>query len=118
MKSSKMSFAVSLQFEKAQLPPFSDILLLGRKSPIGMSGIAKSLEYLVPNNFDIIPVDNETVEAMVVNKAILKRMPVDELVKVLEDAVFPYMSEEEIMKVDFSVRITYEGQVAWEAKDR
>ena len=105
----KQQFNVSLSFEKAQLPPFSDILLLGRRSPIGISGITKSIEYLVPDNFEVMPLDEAVVEAMVVNKAILKRMSKEKLLEVLRTAVFPYMSESEIMKVDLTVRISYSG---------
>lgn len=112
MEQAKRSFTVSLSFEKAQLPPFNDILLLGRRSPIGMGGITKSLEYLIPDNFDVIPVDDPVVEAMVVNRSILKRVPADKIVEILKDAVIPFMTEVEIMKVDFSVRISYETRVS------
>lgn len=105
------TFSLSIAFEKAQLPPFNDVLLLGHKSPVGMSGIMKSIEFLVPNNFEVIPFEDQTVEAMVVNKAILKRMPKDKLIAVLKEAVIPYMSENEIMKVDLVVRIHMEGSL-------
>jgi hypothetical protein len=111
IQSSKRSMVVSLQFEKAQLPPFNDILVLGRKSPVGMSGVTKSLEYLVPNNFEVVALEHDVVEAMVVNKAILKRMSVDTLTEVLAEAVFPYMSDVEIMKVDLTVRVNFEGRL-------
>jgi hypothetical protein len=109
---SKQTFSVSLSFEKAQLPPFNDILLLGRKSPIGMSGVKKSLDFLVPDNFEIVPMEGPTVQAMVVNKAILKRLSIEKVIGVLQEAVIPYMSETEIMKVDLSVKVYFTTELA------
>ncbi|HPA72668.1 MAG TPA: hypothetical protein PKY31_10390 [Spirochaetota bacterium] len=106
--SNNMSFRVALSFEKAKLPPFSDILILGRKSPIGMSGISKSMEFLLPNNFDIFEINDEIVEAIVVNKVILKRMPFEKIHRILMEKVIPFMSDTEMIRVDFSVEIIFE----------
>ena len=107
MDQSTPQFHVNLTFEKAQLPPFSDILVLGRKSPVGMSGISKSLEFLLPNHFDLIPVDDPVVEGIVINGSITKRVPIEKVLKVLAARVFPFMSETEMIRVDFSVRVTH-----------
>lgn len=111
LTASKQTFNVTLSFEKAQLPPFNDILLLGRKSPIGMSGVKKSLDFLVPDNFEIVSMEDATVEAMVVNKSILKRLSIAKLIALLQESVIPYMSETEIMKVDISVRISFSAEL-------
>ncbi len=114
MAQPETAFLVSLAFEKAQLPPFSDILLLGRKCPIGMEGMRKSMEFLVPNNYEVFPIDADPVEAMVINRNILKRMPVEKIVGILKERVLPFVSETEIVRVDFTVRVSYQGIVVGE----
>jgi hypothetical protein len=104
-----MNFTVSIGFEKAHLPPFQDILVLGRKCPVGMSGITKSLDFLLPDGFEVFETDSDDVEALVVNKSILKRMPFEKIVKILEERVFPFMCDTEMIKVDFSVKVSYEN---------
>lgn len=103
------AFEVSLSFQKAQLPPFSDILVLGRKCPVGTTGIRKSMEYLIPNNFDVVEIPDATVEAIVINRVILSRMPIERVLQVLRSHVFPFMCDYEVMRVDFSVRVSYQG---------
>ena len=109
MNTDGKNFIVTLSFEKAQLPPFNDILVLGTKCPIGREGISKSIEFLVPNGYEVMHVDNPPAESIVINKNILKRIDLTSVLNILESKVFPYMSEEEMIRVDFSVKVAYEN---------
>jgi len=102
-----MKFSILLNFEEIKLPPFQDILILGKNSPQGKIGISKSFEFLVPNGFEIIEVEDEKVEAVFINRKILKKMPKEKILKILKERVFPFISEDELIKVDFKVNISY-----------
>lgn len=101
-------FNVSLSFEGIKLPPFQDILLLGRRCPHGKKGVSQCLNLLAPESFEIVEIDDPTVEAMLVSKQILKRLPSEKIVEVLREKVFPFITPGEIVKVDFKVRIYFE----------
>jgi len=81
-------------------------LVLGKNSPHGKQGISKSFELLIPNGFEIIDTNNGYVDCVFINKRILAKMPKERIVKILEANVFPYVSEKEIVKVDFKVSIS------------
>ncbi len=104
-----MKFSVQLSFEEIRLPPFEDILILGRKSPQGRIGVYKSFELLVPNEFETFEIEDEVVEAIFVNKRVLKKLDKDKIIEILREKVFPYVSECEILKVDFKLRIYYDS---------
>lgn len=106
-KGNRLKYSINLSFEEIKLPPFQDILILGKNSHHGKIGILKSFELLVPNGFDIVEVDDEKVEAVFVNRRILAKMPKDKMLEVLRDKVFPFISEGELLKVDFRVSISY-----------
>jgi hypothetical protein len=108
-KKEKKNFHVSLSFEGVSLPPFQDILLLGKKCPHGKSGISKCLSLLEPDGFEMIELDHEIVEAMLINKRILKRISSEKVIKILREKVFPYITQGEIIKVDFSVKISFDS---------
>lgn len=101
-----LKYSVSLSFSEIKLPPFEDILVLGKHSPHGKNGIKKSFEFLIPNGFEVIEANHENVECVFVNKRILSKMPEDKILKILTTNVFPFVSEAEIMKVDFKVTIS------------
>lgn len=101
-----LKYSVNLSFHEIKLPPFEDILVIGKHSPHGKNGIQKSFEFLVPNGFDVVETDHENVESVFINKRILSKMPREKILKILISNVFPYVSEGEIMKVDFKVTIS------------
>lgn len=107
-KESTRKFSVQLSFEEIRLPPFEDILILGKKCPQGKIGVYKSFEFLVPNEFEIFEIEDEIVEAIFINKRVLKKLNKDKIIAILRQKVFPYVSESEILKVDFKLRIFYD----------
>lgn len=106
---STQKYSVQLSFEEIRLPPFEDILILGKKCPHGKLGVYKSFEFLVPNEFDVFEIDDVIVDAVFINKRVLKKMDKDRIIKILKDKVFPFISECEILKVDFILKIFYDS---------
>jgi hypothetical protein len=106
---STMKYTIQLSFEEVRLPPFDDILILGKKSPQGKMGVHKSFEFLIPNEFEAFEVEDEIVEVVFINKRVLKKMGSDRVISILRNKVFPYVSESEMLKVDFKLRIFYES---------
>jgi hypothetical protein len=103
-------YSIDLSFEEIKLPPFQDILILGKHSQQGKIGLNKSFELMVPNGFEMVEIDLdgcEKVEAVFINKKILSKMPADKILQILRSKVFPYVSEGELLKVDFRVTLSY-----------
>lgn len=107
--SPKRKYSVQLSFEEIKLPPFNDILLLGRKCPQGRIGVSKSFDYLIPNEFEAFEIDDKCVETVFINKRLLKKIDKETIFSLLEENVYPFVSESEILKVDLKVKITYES---------
>ncbi|MDK2842772.1 MAG: hypothetical protein PWQ17_2278, partial [Anaerophaga sp.] len=87
---------------------FEDILVIGKKSPQGKVGISKLFELLVPNEFETIDVDDPKVEAIYINRNILKKIDTEKVLEMLKQKVFPYISPSEILRVDFKLKIDYD----------
>lgn len=100
-------FSVQLSFEEICLPPFEDILILSKKCSQGKHGVTRSFEFLIPNEFEVIDVDDKIVETIFINKRVLIKMDRDSILKILREKVFPFISENEILKVDFKIKISY-----------
>jgi hypothetical protein len=104
-----VKYSVKLAFEEIKLPPFDEILILGRKCPQGKMGVHKSFEYLVPNEFESFEIPDSTIiEAIFIKKRLLKKISKDSIISILEEKVFPYISECEILKVDFKLKVIYD----------
>jgi len=106
---STQKYSVKLSFEEIRLPPFEDILILGKKCPQGKIGVSKSFEFLVPNEFEVFEIDNSTIESVFINKRVLKKMDKEIIISILSEKVFPFVSDYEIIKVDFKLKIFYDS---------
>lgn len=103
-----MKYSISLSFQEIKLPPFDEILIVGKNSPHGKLGISKSFDLLLPNGFEIIDIeDDDKIDAVFVNKRILAKLSKEKVLKILRDKVFPYVSEGELLRVDLKVSISY-----------
>jgi len=107
MTDNQAKYSVNLNFHEIKLPPFEDILVVGKQAPHGKTGISKSFELLIPNGFEIIETNFENIECVFINRRILAKMPSEKIIKMLAQKVFPYVTESEIVKVDFKITISF-----------
>lgn len=108
MKDSGKKYLVKLTFEEIKLPPFQEILILGTNCTQGKIGISKSCDLLLPNEFEMIELKEGNVEAVLINKKILVKISAEKVLKILREKVFPFVSEGELVKVDFRVSVSYD----------
>lgn len=102
-------YSVQLSFEEIKLPPLEDILVLGKKCPQGKIGVYKSFELLVPNEFEVFEITDSNIEAVLINKKLLIKIDSTSIINILKEKVFPFVSDSEILKVDFKLRIYYDS---------
>jgi hypothetical protein len=107
MKANSKRYSIKISFEEIRLPPFEDVLILGKKCPQGKIGVCKSFELLLPNEFEVFEINDDIVEAIFINKRILKKIDKERIIRILRDNVFPYISESEIIKVDIRLLMTF-----------
>jgi hypothetical protein len=108
MNKEQVKYSVNLSFEEIKLPPFQEILVLGKNSPQGKIGLFQSFNLLLPDNFESYDVEDEKVEAIFINKRILAKISAKEIIEVLKKNVFPFITEGEVIKVDFKLKISYD----------
>ena len=104
-----MKYSISLSVQQIKLPPFQDILILAKNSPQGKIGLTKSIELLLPNGFELIEVEDDMIEAVFVQKNILHKVPVEKVLEILRQYVFPSISEGELVKVDFNITMSIDS---------
>lgn len=104
-------YTVQLSFEEVSLPPFEEILIIGKKCPHGKTGLYHSFELMLPNEFSAFEIEDPIIEAIFVNQRLLKKISLERIVNVLKDKVFPFVSISEVVKVDFKLKVIYDAIV-------
>lgn len=99
-------YNITLSYESVRLPPVTDMLILGKKYPHGKQGVLQAFKYIAPDEFHLVDVNEEdTVEAVLIDKKILTRIPEEKIVSILKTYVFPNISEYEAIKVDLDIKV-------------
>lgn len=110
--SNSAKFSVDMSFSSIKLPPVTDILVLAKKYPQGKVGVSEAFKLIAPDEFEMISIEDsedEVIDAVLINKKILKRLKTDVVMKLLEEHVFPYVLKGEAVNVDFHVTLRYEN---------
>ena len=100
-------YEISLKFEQVKLPPVTDILILGKKYPHGKHGVLQAFKFIAPDEFVLFEItDSENIDAILVDKRIAKRMTKEKILEVLKKYIFPYVADDEAVKVDIDLKVS------------
>ena len=98
-------YKLDLRFQPIELPPFQDVLVLNKRCPHGIKGLSACIGLLSPDGYEFIELNDIAVEAIIVSKRLLKRIPLEKVKDILREHVFPYLNPTEMTRVDFSMEI-------------
>lgn len=107
MDKPKVTYTISLNFEEINLPPFQDILVVGKNNKQGKLGLSKSFDLMMPEGFESIEIKEGNVDFVLINKRILAKIEKKKVLNLLSRSVFPFTLEGELVKVDFKVNVAY-----------
>lgn len=102
----KRRVSVDLRMSRFELPPVQSALVVGRKAPIGSRAMEKALAEMMPEAFTRIEVDHETIEAVIVRRAHLRRLPEERLVALMVRQTESVIDETEMLRVTMELEIS------------
>jgi hypothetical protein len=107
MAEKSMRYSIDLKFEEIKLPPFEDILILGKNSSQGKKGLFKSVDLLSPGEFEMVEIKEGNVEAVYISRKITQKLGIEKVLSILRKRIFGLISEGELAKVDFKMNISF-----------
>ncbi|MGE5703320.1 MAG: hypothetical protein ACM32O_12390, partial [Clostridia bacterium] len=74
--------SLSLHITEFEMPPMQDLLIIGKKAPIGPEAVRRMAEALSPEQFEIIRIHHPKIEALLVKKTLLKMLDQETLLQI------------------------------------
>lgn len=74
---------ISMRMSEFEMPPMQDVLIVGRRAPIGPEAARRMVDILSPEQYEIIKVDHPVIEAMVVRKTLFSMLMQEKLIALL-----------------------------------
>lgn len=96
---------VTMRISEFEMPPMQDVLIVGRRAPIGPEAARRMADILSPDQYDILKIDHPIIEALVVRKALLNMLPKDKLVDLILEEGGKIAMESTIVKAQVNIVI-------------
>ncbi|MEW5818206.1 MAG: hypothetical protein AB1798_22805 [Spirochaetota bacterium] len=96
---------INLRLAEFEFPPMQDVLLIGKRAPIGPEAAKKMSDALSPDQYEIIPLEHELFEAAVVRRSLLKILPREKLFPVILEEGTRIASENTVIKIQVNATI-------------
>ena len=102
---------ISIRLSEFEIPPMQDVLLIGKKAPIGPEAAKRMVDALSPEQYEVIPVDEGPLEALVVRKNLLKLIPQEKLLSILLEEGLKITTESTVIKAQINVVVIVKRQI-------
>lgn len=102
---------ISIKLSEFEIPPIQDVLLVGRRAPIGPEAVRRMLDVLSPDQYEILPVEEGTFEAVVVRKSLSRLVTREKLLNVILDEGCKIASETAVLKAQVNIVLAINVEV-------
>lgn len=102
---------LTIRLSEFELPPMQDVLLIGRRAPIGPEAARRMAEALAPDQYEVLRIPEGPIEAVVVRKRLLDFFPQERLVPMLLAEVTCFSPESLVVRGHITVDVVVRRQV-------
>lgn len=96
---------ITMRLSEFEMPPMQDVLIVGKNAPIGPEAARRMVDILSPDQYEIIRVDDISVEAIVIRKSLLNILPKDKLVALIMEEGGKIANESMIIKAQINITL-------------
>ncbi len=94
---------INMHFSEFEMPPMQDILIVGKNAPIGPEAARRMVDVLSPEQYDIIKIEHNYIEAIVVRKSLLNMLSEDKLIPIIMEEGGKIANESIIVKAQVNI---------------
>ncbi len=96
---------INMRFSEFEMPPMQDVLIVGKMAPIGPEAARRMVDILSPEQYEIVKVEHNYVEAIVVRRSLLNLIPKDKLISVIMEEGGKIANESMIIKAQINITL-------------
>lgn len=94
-----------MRLSEFEIPPMQDVLIIGKKAPIGSEAAKRMVNILSPDQYEIKKLEHPSIEAIVIRKSLLNMLPQDKLISLVLEEGEKIANETMIVKVQLNITI-------------
>lgn len=96
---------IDMRFSEFEVPPMQDVLIVGKRAPIGPEAARRMVDILSPEQYEIVKIEHQNVEAIVIRKSLLSILPKEKLITIIMDEGGKVANESMIVKAQINITL-------------
>ncbi len=88
-----------------------DLLIIGKRAPIGPEAVRRMAEALSPEQFTILKLDHPRIEAVLVRNSILQMLDRDVLMKIVLEEAERLIHDTMVLRSELKITVSVEREV-------
>ncbi len=99
----KKKAEIVIRLSEFEMPPMQDVLIVGRKAPIGPEAARRMVDILSPEQYEIITISHPIIEAVVVRRTLMSMIEKEKLISLILEEGGKVANESTIIKAQLSI---------------
>ena len=108
---------VEMVLSEFEIPPIKDCLVIGKASPIGKNASKRMIEAVMPEQFNLISIEDDVIEAVFVKKTISQMVPEEQLKDLIMAEAKPIMLDNMIIELKCQISVTVKTTISIEEEE-
>lgn len=94
---------IIMRLSEFEVPPMQDVLIVGKKAPIGPEAARRMVDILSPEQYEIVEIVNPVIEAVVIRKSLTNMITKDKLISLILEEGGKIATESTIIKAHINI---------------
>lgn len=104
-KEGSKKIEINMRLSEFEVPPIQDVLVVGKKAPIGPEAARRMVDVLSPDQYDVIKIEHPFIEAIIIRKALCRIMAPDKITKLIIEESEKIMDEDMLIKMQLDIEL-------------
>ncbi|GED28994.1 MULTISPECIES: hypothetical protein [Brevibacillus] len=102
---------LTLNISEFDVPPMQDMLIVGRKAPIGPEAVRRMAEALSPEQFTLIKMEHPKIEAVLLRSSLLQMIDEKLLMSIILEEAERMISESMVLRSELKIAMSVKREV-------
>ncbi|WP_079913922.1 hypothetical protein [Paenibacillus sp. 32352] len=102
---------LSLKISEFEVPPMQDLLIIGKKAPIGPEAVKRMAQALSPEQFTIVKLDHAKIEAVLIRNSILQMLDERLLMQIIMEEADRLISDTMVLRSEQKISVSVQREV-------
>ncbi len=102
---------LSLKISEFEVPPMQDLLIIGRRAPIGPEAVRRMAEALSPDQFTLVKMDHPKIEAVLIRSSLLQMLDQALLMNIILEEAERMISDSMVLRSELKIAVSIQREV-------